>query len=65
MTNKDSRERRIVEMGARVELNVINAGNTTTFRQPGCGETITDVTFAFESLASQIKNLASIGEVYL
>lgn len=56
MTNTDSRGRRILEMAARLGLNVINTGNTTTFRRPGYGETIPDVTFASETLASQIKN---------
>lgn len=56
MTSTNSRGRQILEMAARLGLNVMNVGNTSTFRRPGYGETIPDVTFASESLAAYVKN---------
>lgn len=56
MPTTDSRGRRILEMTARLALNVINTGNTTTFRRPGYSETIPDVTFASEAITPDIKN---------
>lgn len=56
MTSTDSRGKRILEMASRLGLNVINLGNTSTFRRPGYGETIPDVTFASEAISAMISN---------
>lgn len=55
MINTDSRGRRVLEMAARVGLNVINVGSTPTFRRPGCIGTIPDITLASEQIASKIE----------
>lgn len=54
MPNTNSRGRRILEMTARLGLSTVNVGNTSTFRRPGCEETIPDVTFASEDLVPAI-----------
>ena len=54
MQRPDSRGKRILEMTARLDLVVINIGNTSTFRRPGYSETIPDVTFASTDVAARI-----------
>ncbi|XP_039954228.1 uncharacterized protein LOC120770715 [Bactrocera tryoni] len=55
MPNTDSRGKRILEMAARLSLIVLNTGNATTFRRPGCEETTPDITLSSERLAGSIK----------
>nr|AMS38369.1 hypothetical protein [Bactrocera tryoni] len=56
MPNTDSRGKRILEMAARLGLIVLNTGNATTFRRPGCEETTPDITLSTERMAGSIKN---------
>ncbi|XP_050338714.1 uncharacterized protein LOC126765178 [Bactrocera neohumeralis] len=42
-------------MAARLSLIVLNTGNTTTFRGPGCEETTSDITLSSERMAGSIK----------
>ena len=56
MPHPNSRGKYILEMAARNGLLVMNIGTTTTFRRPGYGETIPDITLASESLAPQVKD---------
>lgn len=56
MPKTDTRGKRIMEMAASLQLLVLNTGRTTTFRRPGCKESILDITFASECLSSCIKN---------
>ena len=53
MPNTDTRERRVLELAARLSHNVINVGKVSTCRRPGYAETILDVTLASESVASK------------
>lgn len=50
MAYTDSRDKWISKMAARLGLTVMNAGSTTTFRIPGYGETIPDITLASEDI---------------
>lgn len=50
----DARGCRILEMAARTGLVVSNVGSVPTFRRPGYGQTIPDVTFSSEGLAGRI-----------
>ena len=52
----NSRGRRIMDMAARIGLNVVNVGKTPTFRRPGCQGTIPDITLASEKIAGNLKN---------
>lgn len=54
MPHSNTRGRLIMEMAARTGLLVLNEGNVTTFRRPGYGETIPDVSFASETTAPLI-----------
>ncbi|XP_018782924.1 PREDICTED: uncharacterized protein LOC108965163 [Bactrocera latifrons] len=56
MPNTDSRVKRILEMAARIGLIVLNMGNATTFRKPGCEETTPDITLSTERMAGSINN---------
>lgn len=53
MTNK--RGRLLLEMAARLDLVVANTGNTPTYRRPGYGDSIPDVTFTTDGIYSRIK----------
>lgn len=55
MPNADSRGNYITEMAARRGLVVLNTGSTSTFRRPGYGESIPDVSFATEDLVSSVE----------
>ncbi|XP_046818532.1 uncharacterized protein LOC124424065 [Vespa crabro] len=50
----DSRGRRIMEVVSKLELAMLNTGSMSTFRRPGYGETITDVSLANEHLVARI-----------
>jgi len=54
MPETNSRGRRVLEMAARLGLIVLNSGSVTTYRRPGYGESIPDITLASEDL----KNLS-------
>ncbi|XP_049316891.1 uncharacterized protein LOC125779655 [Bactrocera dorsalis] len=53
MPNTDSRGKRIL---AQLGLIVLNTGNATTFRRPGCEETTPDITLSTERMAGSISN---------
>lgn len=55
MQSTDSRGRRILEMAARIGLEVANLGNTPTFRRPGYQQTIPDITFATGNLMRDVQ----------
>lgn len=56
MPTTDSRGRQVLEMAARRGLNVVNIGNTPTFRRAGNIGTIPDITFATDGMMCKIKN---------
>ena len=56
MPQTDSRGQKILDMASRLELIVLNEGNTPTFRRPGYTQTIPDVSFATEDIAAQVSN---------
>ncbi|XP_031777471.1 uncharacterized protein LOC116415934 [Nasonia vitripennis] len=56
MTTTNCRCRAILEMAALLSLVVANEGNTTTYRRPGFGESIPDVTFASETTIRKIRD---------
>ena len=53
MTNK--RGRLLLEMAARLELTVANVGQVTTYRRPGYGASIPDVTFVTDRLLPRVE----------
>ena len=48
MPETNSKGRDLLEMAARLGLVVANEGSVTTYRRPGFGESIPDVTLASE-----------------
>lgn len=62
METTDRRGRCILEMADRLGLNVANVGNTTTFRRPGYGETIPDITLVSELISSAVADWRVIEE---
>ncbi|XP_054257440.1 uncharacterized protein LOC128982505 [Macrosteles quadrilineatus] len=52
----NTRGRYVLEMAARLGLHVLNVGNVSTFRRPGYGETIPDISLASEGLANRISD---------
>lgn len=54
MPRTDLRGRKILEMAARIGLAVANVGDSPTFRRPGYGPTIPDVTFTSENVSRRI-----------
>lgn len=50
----DCRGRCILEIAATLDLNVANVDNTTTFRRPGYGEIIPDITLTSEAIVRYI-----------
>ena len=56
MSETNSRGWDLLEMAARLELVVTNEGSVTTYRRPGFGESIPDVTFASEQLVARISD---------
>ena len=54
MLETDARGDEILDLSARLDLAVLNVGNTTTLRRPDCRQTIPDITLATEALAARI-----------
>lgn len=54
MNTTDSRGRYILEMAARTGLTVVNTGGVSTFRRPGCAQTIPDITFVSDTLITSV-----------
>lgn len=50
----NSRGRKVLDMAARLDMNVINTGGSGTFRRPGCKETVPDITLSSERLTRKI-----------
>ena len=50
----NSRGKDLLAMAARLGLVVTNEGSVTTYRRPGFGESISDITFASEQLVPRI-----------
>ena len=55
MPEPDRRGERVVAMSSRLDLVVLNTGRTSTFRRPGCRETILDISLASQHLVSRIR----------
>ena len=55
MTTTDKRGRLLLEMAARLDLIVANLGRTPTYRRPGFGYSIPDVTLASDRIISWIR----------
>ncbi|XP_058802594.1 uncharacterized protein LOC131670739 [Phymastichus coffea] len=55
MTTTDKRGRLLLEMAARLDLVVVNQGTTTTYRRPGFGYSIPDVTMTSDRISSRIR----------
>lgn len=56
MPETDARGEDILDLSARLNLAVLNVGNTTTFRRPGYRQTIPDISLSTEDLAARIIN---------
>lgn len=56
MPEQNSRGKHIMKMAVRTGLSVLNVGNMSTFRRPGCLETIPGVSFATDVLASGVQD---------
>lgn len=52
----NSRGRMVLDMAARMGLVIMNRGNATTFRRPGCEGTIPDITLASERVSGNVLN---------
>ncbi|KAG8233230.1 hypothetical protein J437_LFUL012435 [Ladona fulva] len=52
MPQTNKRGRLILEMAARMDLMVLNMGNTPTYRRPGFGNSIPDLSLASETIAA-------------
>lgn len=50
----NTRGRYVLEMAARLGLHILNTGGVTTFRRPGYGESIPDISLASEGIAHRI-----------
>jgi len=55
MPETNTKGRLLLEMAARLELTVANVGRTMTYRRPGFGSSIPDVTFVTDRLATCVK----------
>lgn len=55
MAESDRRGELLTEMAARLGLVTLNVGDTPTFRRPGYGGTIPDVSFASEDIAGRVE----------
>lgn len=55
MTETNRRGQLLLEMAARLNLEVANTGSTTTYRRPGFGDSIPDVTMTSDRILSRIK----------
>lgn len=56
MPSINSRGNKILEMAARLGLNVMNEGDTRTFRRPGYNGSIPDITLASECVVPKLTN---------
>ena len=52
----DSRGGRVLDMGFRTGLVILNTGSTSTFRRAGYRETIPDISLALERLAASVRD---------
>ncbi|XP_044578925.1 uncharacterized protein LOC123261396 [Cotesia glomerata] len=52
----DTRGNEVADFAARLDLIVLNTGNTTTFRRPGYQESILDITLATPRIANMIED---------
>ncbi|XP_043286875.1 uncharacterized protein [Venturia canescens] len=55
MTETNRRGRLLLEMAARLDLAVVNTGNTPTYRRPGFGDSIPDVTLTSDGILSRLR----------
>ncbi|XP_043270526.1 uncharacterized protein [Venturia canescens] len=55
MTETNRIGRLLLEMAARLDLVVVNTGNTPTYRRPGFGDSIPDVTMTSDRILPQLK----------
>lgn len=55
MTETNRRGRLLLEMAARLDLVVANTGNVPTYRRPGFGDSIPDVTMTSDSILSRVE----------
>ncbi|XP_053976365.1 uncharacterized protein LOC128875066 [Hylaeus volcanicus] len=62
MPRTDTRGRLVVEMASRLGLVVLNVGSTPTYRRPGFGDSIPDVTLVSEDLVQRAANWRVIGD---
>ncbi|XP_074100059.1 uncharacterized protein LOC141528097 [Cotesia typhae] len=51
----DTRGDEVADFAARTDLIVLNTGSNTTFRRPGCWESILDITLATPKIANMIE----------
>lgn len=56
MPTTNRRGRLVMDMSARLEMLVLNDGTTPTYRRPGFGYSIPDITFATDTLTGAIGN---------
>ncbi|KAG8232477.1 hypothetical protein J437_LFUL012709 [Ladona fulva] len=52
MPQTNIRGRLVLEMAARMDLMVLNIGNTPTYRRPGFGNSISDLSISSENIAA-------------
>lgn len=55
MPSTNHRGRRLLDMIARLGLVVANTGTATTFRRPGCNDTIPDITLVSDKIARGLR----------
>ena len=52
----NTRGRYVLDMAARTGLHILNTGGVSTFRRPGYGETIPDISLVTEGFAHRVTN---------
>ncbi|XP_054015964.1 uncharacterized protein LOC128896631 [Hylaeus anthracinus] len=62
MPRPDTRGRLVVDMASRLGLVVLNVGSTPTYRRPGFGDSIPDVTLVSEDLVQRAAYWRVIGD---
>lgn len=55
MTQRNEQGRLLLEMATRLDLVVVNTGNTTTYRRPGFRNSIPDVTLITDRVLSRVE----------
>ena len=55
MTKTNRRGRLLLEMAARLDLAVVNTGHTPTYRRPGVGDSIPDVTLTSDGILPRLR----------